>query len=250
MELQHSFPTATMTALGKPYPEDSANELPEDSRYDDADISTAPFVEHRAFGRGLWKRPIKFVPAAPASPPNPSPSKVDGASIARMYLAIVFPNGRPQPKHDDSPVCEVCKAPVKGDTEIAHYLSPVHQAALPRAPIPSGIDRTRMGLKYLEKHGFDVDARVGLGTSGQGRLFPIMLKEKRDKLGLGVDQEQVVREKKEGLVPKPVKLDAGKVRKLAAVQKKKHENLQRMFYGDDKLERYLGRMCDIDHGLK
>jgi len=239
-----------MTASGDPYPEDDPTELPEDPRYDDADISTAPFVEHPAFGRGLWRKPIDFVPAAPKSPPLPAASTVDGASIAQKYLAIVFPKGLPTPKANAYPICGICEAPVKEPTDLAHYLGPAHQAALPRAPIPSGIDRTRMGLKYLEKHGFDVDARVGLGASGQGMLFPIMPKEKRDKLGLGVDKKQVDREKREGLVPKDVKLDAGKARKLDVVQKKKHARLQSMFYSDEKVERYLGGEGKVDHGLK
>jgi hypothetical protein len=239
-----------MTVPGAPYPEDDPTELPEDPRYDDADISTAPFVDHPAFGRGLWKNPINFVPAAPKSPPLPAPSTVDGASIAQQYLAIVFPNGLPPSKTDAYSLCAICEAPVKESTDRAHYLSLAHQAALPRAPIPSGIDRTRMGLKYLEKHGFDVDARVGLGADGQGMLFPIMPKEKRDKHGLGVNKKQVDKEKRQNLVPKVVKLDAGKMRKFDALQKKKHARLQNMFYGNEEVERYLGGIDKIDHGLK
>lgn len=235
-----------MTLSGEPYPE----EYPEDARYDDADVSTAPFAQQPAFGRRLWKNPINFVPAALSSPELPTASKIDGRSIAERYLAIVLPNGSSQPKSDAYPLCGICGAPIKEPSDRAHYLSHAHQAALPRAPVPSGIDRTRMGLKYLEKHGFDVDARVGLGANGEGRLFPIVPKEKRDKLGLGVDKKLVEREKKEALTPKDAKLDAGKVRKLAAAQKKKHDKLQQMFYGDDKVERYLGGTEQVDHGLR
>jgi hypothetical protein len=95
-----------------------------------------------------------------------------------------------------------------------------------------------------------VDARVGLGASGQGILFPIVPKEKRDKYGVGVDKKQVEKEKRAGMVLKEVKLDAGKIRKLDAVQKKKHAKLQRLFYGDDKVERHLSGLDRIDHGLK
>ncbi len=225
-------------------------ELPVDTRYDDADVSTLPFVEHPAFGRGLWKQPIHFVPAA--APPHtlPASAKVGGRSIAEKYLAIVFPNGLPQPEAAAHPSCGICGAPVEKSTDRAHYLSPVHQAALPRAPIPSAIDRSRMGLKYLERHGFDVDARVGLGVSGQGMLFPIVPKEKRGRLGLGVEEKKVGREKGDGLVPKGARLDAGKVRKLAAVQKKKHEELHQMFYGEEKVQRYLGELGQMNHGLR
>lgn len=238
-----------MTASNELYPEEQPED-PQDARYDDADVSTVSFVEQPAFGRGLWRRPIHFIPATPTSPTQPAPTKVDGSSIAAKYLAIVFPNGQPQPKADAFPSCGICGAPVKESSDRAHYLSTTHQAALPRAPIPSGIDRTRMGLKYLEKHGFDVDARIGLGASGQGMLFPIVPKEKRDKLGLGVDKKLVEREKREALTPKDVKLDAGKVRKLAVAHKKKHEKLHQMFYGDEKVEKYLGQLDAMDHGLK
>ncbi|KAF2638065.1 hypothetical protein P280DRAFT_471723 [Massarina eburnea CBS 473.64] len=229
-------------------PEEQGAELPQDGRFDDADVSTLPFVQHPAYGRGLWRNPVNFVRAASTSPP-PAAAPSKAKSLAEAYLAIVLPNNNPAPKPDAYPICGVCNAPVLENDDRAHYLSPVHQGALPTAPAPSAIDRTRMGLKYLEKHGFDVDARVGLGASGQGRLFPIMPKEKRDKLGLGVDRKRIERERKEGLVPKDVRLDAGKVRKLEKVQRRKHESLRDLFYGDDRLEKHLGGR-KVDHGLR
>ncbi|KAJ4354569.1 uncharacterized protein N0V89_006306 [Didymosphaeria variabile] len=233
-----------MTASHEPYPEVD----PDDPRFDDADISTAPFVDQPAYGSRLWQKPIKFVPASKSTPLT-APSVLDGRSFAEQYLAIVFPNGQPPPKTDAFPTCGICGAPVKESDDRMHYLSPVHQAALPEIHTPSGIDRTRLGLKLLQRHGFDVDARMGLGATGQGMLFPIVPKEKRDKLGLGVDKKLVDKERREALPPKGTTLDAGQVRKLATQQKKKHEKLQSMFYGDDKLEKYLGGGA-VDHGLK
>lgn len=241
----HSRKPFAMTASHELYPEDD----PDADMFDDADISTIPLVDQPAYGRGLWKRPINFVPASSQAPAVASPSKVDGHSFAERYLAIVFPNGPPPPKNNAHPTCGICGAPVTESDDRLHYLSPVHQAALPEIHTPSGIDRTRLGLKVLQKHGFDVDARMGLGATGQGMLFPIVPKEKRDKLGLGVDKKVVEREMKKAAPPKGVKLDAGQVRKLAVQQKKKHEELQRMFYGDDRLEQYLGG-GKVDHGLK
>lgn len=238
-----------MTASQKAYPEEDPNH-PEDAHWDDADISTAPFTEQRAYGSQLWKRPIKFVPASTQAPAVAAPSKIDGRSFADKYLAIVFPNGLPHPKVESYPICGVCGGPVKELNNRDHFLSSVHQAALPEIHTPSGIDRTRLGLRVLEKYGFDVDARMGLGASGQGMLFPIVPKEKRDKLGLGVDKKLVEREKKELLAPKYGTLDAGKVRKLAVAQKKRDEKLHNMFYGDDKEERYLRGGSYVDHGLK
>lgn len=215
----------------------------EDPRFDDTDVSTAPFVQHPAYGRGLWKNPINFVSAA-SDAPTPTINPTNGLTMAQKYLAIMFPNGQPQPIAEAYPLCGICGEPVKETDQRTHYLSPAHQAALPRAPIPSAIDRTRMGLKYMSKHGYDVDARLGLGAEGQGMLFPLVPREKRDKLGLGIDKKE--HEKKRSLGGaskadvKEGRLDAGKIRKLEKVQKRRHDKLQRMFYANDDVEKYLG----------
>ncbi|KAF1911782.1 hypothetical protein BDU57DRAFT_86523 [Ampelomyces quisqualis] len=220
------------------------DEYAEDPRYNDADVSTAPFVEHPAYGRGLWKNPIQFVAAVPDAPNIAAPSS--GNTMAEKYLAIMFPNGQPQPKPEAYPLCGICGHPAKEQDQRMHYLSPTHQAALPRTPIPSAIDRTRMGLKYMSKHGYDVDARVGLGATGQGMLFPLVPKEKRDKFGLGIDKKEHEKRRALGGASaaefKEGRLDAGKMRKLATVEKTKHDKLQRMFYGNDEVEKYLGRL--------
>lgn len=98
----------------------------------------------------------------------------------------------------------------------------------------------------MEKHGFDVDARKGLGSNGQGMLFPLVPKEKRDKLGLGIDKKEHMQQNALGGASRAdvreSRLDAGRVRKLAQVEKKKHEKLQAMFYGNDEVEKYLGQL--------
>jgi hypothetical protein len=103
-----------------------------------------------------------------------------------------------------------------------------------------------MGLKYMEKHGFDVDAQVGLGASGQGMLFPLVPKEKTDRLGLGIDKKEHEKQASLGGASaaevKEGKLDAGKIRRLAKVEKRRHDKLQRMFYGSDEVEKYLGQL--------
>jgi hypothetical protein len=217
----------------------------EDPRYDDTDVSTVPFVQHPAYGCGRWKNPIQFVSAA-SDTPKPAPIPINGRTMAEQYLAIMFPNGQPQPKPEAYPACGICGEPVKETDQRTHYLSPAHQAALPRAHVPSSIDRTRMGLKYMSKHGYDVDARVGLGASGQGMLFPLVPKEKRDKLGLGIDKKE--HEKKRSLGGasrvdvKDGRLNAGQIQKLAKVERRRHDRLQRMFYGNDEVEKYLGHL--------
>jgi hypothetical protein len=103
-----------------------------------------------------------------------------------------------------------------------------------------------MGLKYMERHGFDVDAQVGLGANGQGMLLPLLPKEKTDKLGLGIDKKEHERKRSLGGASaaevKEGRLDAGKIRRLAKVEKRKHDRLQRMFYGNDEVEKYLGQL--------
>jgi len=214
-------------------------------RYDDADISTVPFVQQRSFGRGLWKNHINFVPATANNVPTTTPCS-QGKTMAEKYLSIMFPNGQPQPKPEAYPLCGICGKPVKENDQRTHYLSPAHQAALPRSAIPSAIDRSRMGLKYMEKHGYDVDARVGLGAAGQGMLFPLVPKEKRDKLGLGIDKKDHTKRRALGgataFEVRQGKLDAGKVQKLAKVEKRRHAKLQKLFYGNDEVEKYLEQL--------
>ena len=161
----------------------------------------------------------------------------------------MFPNGQPQPEPDAYPLCGICAKPVKETDHRVHFLSPEHQAALPRTPIPSAIDRTRMGLKYMQRCGWDIDARVGLGARGEGMLFPLVPKEKRDKMGLGIDRKTEEKRKRltngRGIAqPGDIRLDAGKIKKLAKVERKKHDRLQRMFYGNDEVEKYLGELGD------
>jgi hypothetical protein len=118
-----------------------------------------------------------------------------------------------------------------------HEASLAHQVCLAHSHPPSHLDRNRKGLAYLSSYGWDPDARVGLGASGQGIQHPIKTKPKDDKLGIGVVlPKEADRRKKE----KIEKLDAGKVRKLHEKDKKKSERLREMFYRNDDVERYLG----------
>ncbi|KAF2648372.1 hypothetical protein K491DRAFT_575759, partial [Lophiostoma macrostomum CBS 122681] len=209
---------------------------------DDDDISTAPFTSQPAFGKGLWRHPINFIPAS-SSTSAPTPPSSTPLSIADAYLAIVCPSSAANPE-PDHPTCPTCAHPIKEADSRAHYLSLVHQLSLPRTPTPSAIDRSRMGLKYMEKHGFDVDARKGLGTTGEGRLYPIVPKEKRDLHGIGVQVQgpEEGGEKGRGVAKARVveRLDAGKIQKRARAEKKRDERLRRMFYEDEKVGKYLG----------
>jgi hypothetical protein len=157
-------------------------------------------------------------------------------------------------------ICEVCKLPflslprnsrptqdgidstdpilVRKDPNIQpHEASLAHQVCLAHSHPPSHLDRTRKGLTYLTSYGWDPDSRLGLGALGQGIQFPIKMRPKDDKMGIGVvlpkESEQRKKEKLE-------KLDAGKIKKLDEKDKKKSARLRQMFYQNDDVERYLG----------
>ncbi|KAK8106177.1 hypothetical protein PG999_009536 [Apiospora kogelbergensis] len=69
------------------------------------------------------------------------------------------------------------------------------------------------------------------------RTVPDQGKAKEDTLGIGVEvPKDLEKWKKE----KPQKLDAAKVRKKVAEDKKRREKLQRQFYGNPDIEKYLG----------
>jgi hypothetical protein len=93
-----------------------------------------------------------------------------------------------------------------------------------------------MGLAYLSTYGWDPDARKGLGAEQQGVQYPVKAKVKDDNLGIGMKVPK-------GLPPPKKKeqlLDAKKVRKMAAEEKKRAERIRRELFGDGRLEKYLG----------
>ncbi|KAL2120628.1 hypothetical protein VTJ04DRAFT_4655 [Mycothermus thermophilus] len=136
-------------------------------------------------------------------------------------------------------LCPICKLPLPPSSDpqalAAHNASLTHQLSLPYSPPPSALDRTRMGLAYLSAHGWDPDSRRGLGAEEQGLRFPLKAKQREERLGLGAAAP-----KKEEKKPKEKLLDAGKVRKLAAEEKRRKEEIREALFGDGKLEKYLG----------
>jgi len=183
-----------------------------------------------------------------------------GASISPQTSPTIEPPQNTSKHPDDEPsspqVCEICNLPIAESVEASsipensstfhstthpvkarpHEASLAHQVCLTHSHPPSHLDRNRKGLAYLSSYGWDPDSRLGLGTSGQGIQYPIKTKPKDDKLGIGV----VLPEERERMKEKPMKLDAGKVRKLQEKDKKKAERLREMFYRNDDVERYLG----------
>ena len=106
----------------------------------------------------------------------------------------MLPNGLISPNPSEPPICDLCGDPITEKNECKHSQSVGHRPALPKINTPVGIDRTRMGLKFMEKYGFDVDAGKGLGATEQGILHPITVKNKQNTWGLGM--EKIIRKEK------------------------------------------------------
>ncbi|KAH8202559.1 hypothetical protein TruAng_003270 [Truncatella angustata] len=216
---------------------------------DEDEDEESPLHSQRTFGAGLYRKPIAFLPAQAAGLTTASEKPASSPSAADLYLGIVFSQteeSEATTSHSVPPrICEVCELPI-GDEGVGtsakpharrHEATLAHQVCLPHSHPPSALDRSRMGLSVLQSQGWDPDSRKGLGSAQQGLQHPIKAREKRGKLGVGVEVPknlEVYRKEK------PQKLDAGKVRKMAAEDKKRREKLHRQFYGNVDLEKYLG----------
>lgn len=213
-------------------------------KYDDDDEDDIRLEHKKPFSAGLRRKLIQFVPASTeeiSSTEQSRPASTPAKSIQDIYLNIVMPPRDTASAPPESPephsLCELCQLPL-GEGEIAkHEISIAHQVCLEHSHPPSALDRSRMGLAVLQSQGWDPDARKGLGASQQGVQYPIKAKQKEDTLGIGVEvPKDLEKWKKE----KPQKLDAAKVRKKVAEDKKRREKLQRQFYGNPDIEKYLG----------
>lgn len=234
---------------------------------DEEETYTVPLIDQRYFGAGIKKKRIAFVPSSHDTPH--AHDAYDPAqtvkTAAQRYLDIVSPPDAAVLDRDDNEiaesssfpqgldesdarldlkpianvgakVCNKCKLPM---TDLSqghmHASSLAHQTCLQHIHPPSSMNRSRKGLTIMQSSGWDPDERKGLGVSGQGRLFPVKASLKDDKQGIG-HKASVAATK----VVKPQKLDAGKMQKLHKDDRKRHEQLGRMFYGHDDLAKYLG----------
>ena len=236
-------------------PQDGARHS-EDEEDDDGLVPTPP-IKHRSFGAGLHKRKIAFVPASTGddqlststTATKPEPTQ----DISSIYLNLVLSKTAKLPTPtptEPATLCTICNLPFtpltsSSDDLIAaqaaptpHTSSLAHQLCLPHSRPPSSLDRSRMGVSYLSTHGWDPDARQGLGAAGQGIPFPIKAQKKEDKLGVGMEAPKKVVNKP--LPPKVKTMDAGKVRKMAQEEKKRAERIRQQLDGRADWEKYLG----------
>lgn len=245
----------------------------------DDDFDDIPLHHKKPFGSGLRRNEIKFVPAgAVEGSLSSSSANTQGQSVRDFYLGMVLKKKSQDDDHDKQEtiveLCEVCHMPIQtaepplppppqednttGRDEAAkvegtrtrrnhhHEASIAHQVCLNHSHPPSALDRTRMGLSVLAAQGWDPDARTGLGAAGQGVNHPIKVKPKDDHLGIGVQQNKKNNKNKNGRdsKEKPAAtnklLDAKRVRKMAAEDRKKTDRLQQQIFGKIDLDKYLG----------
>lgn len=232
-----------------------------DEGFDDFD--DVPLQHKKPFGSGLRRNEIKFVPATDGNieAANQQREKSTGKSISDFYLSMVLKKAEPAATQEEpagAPVCEICSLPLgpTGDSASTsntsgtssrkqagpHEASIAHQVCLAHSHPPSALDRSRMGLSVLAAQGWDPDAREGLGAAGQGTQFPVKARPKEDRLGVGVvvPRDGAAKRKESKERERPRLLDAKKVRKMAAEDRRRADRLQRELFGRADLEKYLG----------
>jgi hypothetical protein len=217
---------------------DEAQEIPTD---DEPDIKR----DYRELAKSKYK-PITFVKASSSQLPT-----LPSQKLGDLYLSLVLPSYSTLQETQSAPAspnltpeaekCPVCGFPLLDDPK--HATSIAHQACLPHSHVPSALDRRRKGLAYLQDHGWDPDARVGLGTGGrEGRLYPVLPKAKKGRAGIAENaDEETTMKKRKVAVEEPVQLKSAKVlKKEAKEDKKRRDKLQKLFYADSSVLQYLG----------
>ncbi|KAL8865117.1 MAG: hypothetical protein Q9215_001622 [Flavoplaca cf. flavocitrina] len=216
-----------------------------------------PLKDQSVFGAGVRRKKITFVPSRGGDQHPASAPTAQGAGD--RYLSIVLNKSNASANTDVNhtqkqsnlqniitSICEICKLPIENqdvEAETAcskpHETSLAHQICLSHSHPPSHLDRNRQGLRYLSSYGWDPDARLGLGATGNGIRIPIKPKPKNNTMGLGLDVTPWSTANK---VTKPVvkKLDAKKTRKDEEREKREGEKLRNMFYEREDVEKYLG----------
>ncbi|CVK89184.1 uncharacterized protein FPRO_02683 [Fusarium proliferatum ET1] len=211
-----------------------------DESHDEEDI---PLHYKRAFGAGLKRQRVEFVPAQDpdaGTTTTITPAKSTDTSIGDLYASIVLNPAKDKDikasEEEPEGICPDCKLPISSTSQ-PHEASFAHQVSLTHSHPPSALDRSRMGLKALKSQGWDPDARRGLGREGEGMRYPIKVVAKEDTLGIGASIPKEIQEKKKEEKPRP--LNRKEAKQLAAKERQRHERLQGEIYGRVDVESYL-----------
>lgn len=228
----------------------------------DQDDYYVSLVDQRVFGAGIKRKRINFVPAASETTSIVKAPPAASGSAGDRYLSIVLKKDsnlqssadkeeQADPSSEEPncnpPICPICGQATTGSDadETCHESSIAHQICLEHSHVPSHLDRSHVGLKYLRDYGWDPDARTGLGARSEGIRIPIKAKEKNDSAGLGMayDAEEhanrVKEPKKIKAAKMPTRLNAKQVRRTEDEKSKRAERLRQDMYGQD-LSQYLG----------
>lgn len=241
--------------------------------------------DQRYFGAGLKRKRVQFVPSTTAATQSTSLPATPKESSAKKYLNIVFKDqamrdraasppadehatiselqdgnsatnnvrratSTEAPANTEMILCDVCHLPIRSSTR-QHETSLAHQVCLAHSHPPSSLDRSRRGLNILQEQGWNPDSRLGLGASGEGRLYPVKPVEKTDRAGVGSrrdsseERERKVRgglQKRRELMlrEKGRSMGAREVKVMEREGRKKAEMLRNSFYRSEEVERYLG----------
>ncbi|KAF7558759.1 hypothetical protein G7046_g5396 [Stylonectria norvegica] len=212
---------------------------------DEDEFDDVPLHRKRAFGAGLKRQRVEFVPAQePDQGITATTTAKPDFSIGDLYASVVMkktspatdpgPAEDPVPSKVDEPrLCPICALPTTASSR-PHEASLAHQVCVTHSHPPSALDRSRMGLRALAAQGWNPDARQGLGRGGEGMRYPIKVVAKEDTLGVGAKVPEGVRRREE----KPTALNPKEMRQLAERERAKGLRLQRELFGSVDVERY------------
>ncbi|KAI9780265.1 MAG: hypothetical protein M1839_006825 [Geoglossum umbratile] len=204
---------------------------------------TVPLQDQRVFGAGLKRKRVHFVPAsADDAEPSPQPP---AKGVGDYYLSIVLGKDKQADTSATAEVepapldlCPTCHTPLPPSPQTKPHESTLpHQLSLPASHPPSSLPRQHIGLKYLCRHGWDPDSRLGLGKSGEGRTGVVKVRWKADTVGLGVKVDKGFKGQRRDKVGKL--LGAKEVRDKVEGERRKGERLREEFWGRVDVDAYL-----------
>lgn len=181
------------------------------------------------------KQPIAFV-AAGSTPgeQQQQPTKSisgsgSGSEVAALYRKLVglhadAPSPAGPAAAAEAAICEACGQPIREDGgQWEHEKTLAHQAALPHSFPPHHLPRSSVGLKILQRCGWDPDSRLGLGAGGQGGRYPVKAVPKEDRVGVGARLAHRKPGQQQQQQGKVAKLGAREMRRREAEGKRRRE---------------------------
>lgn len=167
--------------------------------HDHSDDEVPDWRLQKPFGAGLKRKRVRFVPASTNTDTSETTilpkSEKTGSQVSTLYLSLVglgSPHDGGSSSTSASTLAEACPECALPIINVhTHTTSTAHQSSLPHSHPPHPYDRSSLGLKVLTESGWDPDARVGLGRTGEGIRYPIKPVPKDDKLGIGIKPRKV-----------------------------------------------------------